>query len=71
MDSKTNLPLVTDSTKRCNGYIYSEGRQLCPRRDSCARFLDQEIKNNKKYKWIFICGSNQLDSCTMFISKEK
>ena len=63
------LPSLAADVSRCNGHIYANGKQVCPQRESCVRFLVPPVKDHPHQAWVFIAGSDQIGECTEFWSR--
>ena len=62
------LPVLAADVARCNGHIYANGREACPQRDKCIRFLVPPVKDHPRQAWVFVAGSDQVGNCTEFWS---
>jgi hypothetical protein len=60
------LPSLGADVSRCNGHIYANGKQECPQRSGCVRFLVPPVKDYPRQSWLFVAGEDQMGQCTEF-----
>jgi len=62
------LPSLAADVARCNGHIYANGREVCPQREKCIRFLVPPVKDHPRQAYVFVAGADQIGDCTEFWS---
>ena len=65
------LPSIAADISRCNGHIYANGREVCPQREKCIRFLVPPFKDDPRQTYVFVAGSDQIGDCTEFWSTQR
>ncbi len=68
VDRVVTLPSMGADVSRCNGHIYFEGKQVCPQRDKCARYLVPAVEGHPRQCWVFVIGADQIGKCEEFWS---
>ena len=57
-----NVNKMPADVARCNGNIYANGRQPCPQRDKCLRFLSPPHEQPNQV-WVVVAGDERLGDC--------
>lgn len=54
---------------RCNGFVYHDGKHICPQHDRCLRFCSPPVPQANQ-NWIMVSGPDQLGDCSEFVPLE-